>query len=198
MAIYTTNNKIWKLDNKWVNKPDSVPPGPVVEEVTIGTQTWKTANLAVDDGGTGITIVDNVTANGVNFGTQYYYTWEAAKRVANSIEGWHLPTQAEWDTLATAVGGASVAGIKLKSTSGWNDNTNGTDDFGFTVLPVGKVNAGALESNGNLDIFWFPTQYDSNLGNYCYFSYYRTAKDKINYSCGYKTDGCSVRLIKDT
>lgn len=29
MAIYTTNNKIWKLDNKWVNKPDVVPPEPV-------------------------------------------------------------------------------------------------------------------------------------------------------------------------
>lgn len=26
MAIYTTNNKIWKLDNKWVNKPDPVDP----------------------------------------------------------------------------------------------------------------------------------------------------------------------------
>jgi surface protein len=26
MAIYTTNNKIWKLDNKWVNKSDPVDP----------------------------------------------------------------------------------------------------------------------------------------------------------------------------
>lgn len=72
MAIYTTNNKIWKLDNKWVNKPEVVPPGPTFDEVTIGTQTWMAKNLAIDDGGEGITIVNNVTANGDVYNSYYY------------------------------------------------------------------------------------------------------------------------------
>ena len=42
-------------------------------------------------------------------------------------EGWHLPTNAEFETLFTAVGGQSTAGKMLKSTSGWNSSGNGTD-----------------------------------------------------------------------
>lgn len=39
MAIYTTNNKIWKLDNKWVNKPDVVPPAPPIPSNTVRVRT---------------------------------------------------------------------------------------------------------------------------------------------------------------
>ncbi len=55
-------------------------------------------------------------------------------------EGWHLPDTTEWNTLFTAVGGSSVAGTKLKSTSGWYDNGNGTDAFSFSALPAGGSN----------------------------------------------------------
>lgn len=135
MAIYTTNNKIWKLDNKWVNKPEVVPPEPVIDEVTIGTQTWKNVNLAIDDGESGIAKIDNVTANGVNFGTQYYYSNAAANRIANTISGWRLPTTSDWQTLISYLGtDYNVRGIK--STSGWNNN-NGTNSLGFNSLPVG-------------------------------------------------------------
>jgi uncharacterized protein (TIGR02145 family) len=51
--------------------------------------------------------------------------------------GWHLPRMAEWDTLFTAIGGQLIAGKALKSTSGWMDGVNGTDDFGFSALPGG-------------------------------------------------------------
>ena len=52
-------------------------------------------------------------------------------------EGWHLPSNEEWETLFTAVGGMSVAGTKLKSMSGWSKSGNGTDEFGFKALPAG-------------------------------------------------------------
>lgn len=106
--------------------------------VTIGTQVWKNANLAVDDGGAGIVRVDNVTANGVNFGTQYYYTYDAAVRVAASISGYHLPTLDEWwYGLLTFVGTDAAGAKKLNSTSGWSSNANGTDEYGFNSIPVG-------------------------------------------------------------
>lgn len=169
-------------------------PGPTFDSVTIGSQIWMAKNLDIDDGGTGIRIKDNVTANGVNFGTQYYYTWDAAVRVANSITGWHLPTRNEWNTLATNVGGSNVAGTKLKSTSGWDEDGNGTDDFGFTVLPVGREFAVSLLL-GRRGFFWTNTAYDST---YVYTAGMYNIDAKIHLTDLDKSFGLSVRLIKDT
>ena len=59
--------------------------------------------------------------------------------------GWHLPSLTEWDSLIDAVGGVSISGEVLKSTSGWNDSGNGTDVFGFSALPAGRRGAGHLQ-----------------------------------------------------
>ncbi|MDR2692934.1 MAG: hypothetical protein LBB74_01815 [Chitinispirillales bacterium] len=41
------------------------------------------------------------------------YTWEAAKSACPLFgPGWRLPARADWDNLAAAVGGKSVAGKK--------------------------------------------------------------------------------------
>ena len=53
-------------------------------------------------------------------------------------KGWHLPDTLEWSKLFDYVGGRDVAGTKLKSTSGWIDGGNGTDSFGFSVIPAGS------------------------------------------------------------
>lgn len=202
--IYTFNNKIVTINNKWAEEYVEPTP-PAQDEVTIGTQTWKNANLAVDDGGTGIKTTDNVTANGVNFGTQYYYTWDAAMRIANSISGWHLPTQAEWETLVDYVGNgsSSEASYKLRSTTGWNENNNGTDDYGFSVIPVGyKMSSddGTYEIgwNGNL---WSSTEgsdtskaYYTSMGQSMWGNWYLSTSYIWNKSESYY----SVRLIKDT
>src|SRR5574344_844768 len=52
--------------------------------------------------------------------------------------GWHLPSDAEWTELTDYLGGASVAGGKLKETgtTHWNSpNTGATNETGFTALP---------------------------------------------------------------
>ena len=144
------NGKVMKFGNVWGAAGSVIPPGPVFEEVTIGTQTWMAKNLAVDDGGEGIVRVDDVTANGVNFGTQYYYTYDAAERVAASIEGWHLPSYDEWRSVLLAYTNYNTT--PLKSTSGWSQN-NGTNELGFNCAPVGSI------SNGS----------HINLGTYCLF-----------------------------
>jgi len=60
------------------------------------------------------------------------YNWTTAKSACPS--GWHLPSDAEWTELTTAV---SNSGTKLKAKSNlWNPNI-GTDIFGFTALPGG-------------------------------------------------------------
>ena len=170
-----------------------VASGPSFDEVTIGTQTWMASNLAIDDGGEGITIKDNVTANGVNFGTQYYYSRAAAIRVANSITGWHLPSASEWSTLASYIG-TSVAGTKLKSTSGWNNSGNGTDDYGFTGLPVGTVYNGTSYSVGEYADF-----HTSEMLNSAYMIATLECGQPYLSIFDYSWDDLmSVRLIKDT
>lgn len=67
------------------------------------------------------------------------YTWSAAKEACP--EGWHLPTNAEFETLLKAVGGSSVAGTMLKSKKGWYDGGHGIDEYGFTVLPWAAATA---------------------------------------------------------
>jgi len=193
--IYKHNGSIiTDIDGKWLSY--TPPPPPPLDEVTIGTQTWKSLNLAVDDGQGGIIIVDDVYANNVDFGTQYYYTWDAAVRIANSIEGWHLPSIAEWETLATYVGGTSVAGTKLKSTMGWTLDRNGTDDYGFTALPVGAMLSSTMNMNwGNMAYFWTNHAVNEVYKDYRGFEYNTSnmVGDSHNGSIA-----CSVRLIKDT
>jgi len=62
------------------------------------------------------------------------YDWEMAKGVCP--KGWHLPSDAEWKTL---VEGDKEVGNKLKATSGWDNNGNGTDNYGFSALPGGSA-----------------------------------------------------------
>ena len=113
--------------------------GPGFRTIIVGTKQWMAENLAIDDGGAGIVHYDNVTANGVNFGTQYYYTRAAADRIAAAMgNGWHLPAIAEWDALGVAASGSvTTAGPKLKSTSGWDNDANGDDSLSWTGLPCG-------------------------------------------------------------
>lgn len=68
-------------------------------------------------------------------------------------EGWHLPTKAEFETLFAEVGGQSTAGKMLKSKSGWKDDRNGTDAYGFNAFPEDKDS----DSDGKKTILWTST-----------------------------------------
>lgn len=170
------------------------PPGPSFDEVTIGTQTWMAKNLAIDDSGEGIESVNVGVVNGVDLGTQYYYTWDAAVRVANSITGWHLPSKEEFETLITYAGGIYLVARKLKSTSGWNDNGNGTDDYGFTALPCGRKWNNSVINVGDVCCLWTNTLDNNNKAYYLFMNKYDFAEINV-YS---NTDGYPIRLIKDT
>ena len=179
--------------------PGPTPPTPTPTEVTIGNQTWGTKNLAVTDWGEGI--ITRVVNYGQGDVTEYYYTWPAAVRIANLIEGWHLPSVEEYETLASNVGGISNAGTKLKSTYGWDpESYAGTDDYGFCALPAGYTTnpnpSTSFIEFGKLAKFWTSST-TTGTTTYAVTKYFNgtlsmNAQSEGKYDCY-----CTVRLVKD-
>jgi uncharacterized protein (TIGR02145 family) len=112
-------------------------------------------------------------------------------------EGWHLPSQEEWEDLFKAVGGRSTAGAKLKSKTGWKKKSgiNNEDAFGFSALPAGfRDYDGYCYDVGYYAHFWSSTEYSGNNAYFMYLSYiYEDAP--LNYNN--KIYGFSVRCLKD-
>lgn len=129
------------------------------------------------------------------------YNWYAAKCLndhrSDLCPGWHVPTKDEWDALATACGGASTAGTKLKALddsagTGFPSGWNGTDDYGFAILPTG----GYWDSfwNTNRGYYWTQSTYNSTDAYLARFIYNSASVDLINDPFGY---GYSLRLVRD-
>ena len=161
MPIIKLNNSIIRLNNSIIFNKDKEPNivvigGKSYPTVTIGTQTWTAVNLdftwsglPVDTGSWGNK--DTPVANYYQYDKATYgwdglrygllYNGAAAMYLENHkaelIPGWHIPTMEEFNTLANYLGGTSVAGKVLKSTTGWSDNKNGTNDTGFNGFPAG-------------------------------------------------------------
>jgi len=109
-------------------------------------------------------------------------------------QGWHLPSDAEWDELFTAVGGKDSAGVKLKSTSGWYKNGYGSDSYGFGVLPAGgRYRDGNFDYAGYSAYFWSSTENGSFYAYDCHF-YYGEFVSRGYYDKDY---GTSVRCLRD-
>ena len=103
----------------------------------IGEQTWMAENLNCDVGGVSKCYADD-PACCAKYGR--LYDWSTAITACPS--GWHLPSSDEWNALVTAVGGYDMAGTKLKATSGWFNDGNGTDEYGFSALPEAGSSTG--------------------------------------------------------
>ena len=134
---------------------------------------------------------------GVN-GNKYglLYTLSAVNYLNNNrdvlMPGWHVPTIEEWNNLAAAVGGDSVAGTKLKSTTGWSSG-NGTDDFGFTAFPAGERTDNSFNFLGSLGRFWTSSVFSSDRLYYADFN----SSSSLNISNANSSFAFSVRLVKD-
>ena len=167
--------------------------GQTYKTVTIGTQTWMAQNLNFETENS--YCYDDKASYCAKYGR--LYKWAAAMEACPA--GWHLPTKAEFKTLFTAVGGSSIADVKLKSSSGWysgGNNVSGTDDYSFSALPAGGRDYYCVWyfHEGNSAYFWSSTEDDSNnayrmrldsFDGYAYLERY------------YNTYGFSVRCVKD-
>ncbi len=119
---------------------------------------------------------------------------------------WHLPTEAEWNTLFLSVGGQyqSTAGKTLKSQRGWFIinlsnyffNGNGTDEFGFCALPVGWEDCEGFHDASHFAEFWSSTE-DTDR-DWAYNACVKNYEDGAYIDLPTRKDvGTSVRCVKD-
>ena len=197
--------------------------GRTYKTVTIGNATWLAENLDYKFTGCDISTSEDPIAWNVTDPSAWYYdndettygidgekkcgllyNWYAVDYLEQHkdilIPGWHVPTSEEWDSLADAVGGYSVAGLKLKAVDGsvgdsWPSNFGGTDAFGFAALPGGDfgVYFGGIGTKAE---FWTNDGYGE--GPYANGrDMYGSSNAMAVVSIDYKTCGRSVRLVKD-
>ena len=143
------------------------------------------------------------------------YEWSDAIHVCP--DGWHLPSVNDFVVLIENAGG-EISGKTLKSTSGWSrkdgKNCNGSDDYGFAVLPGGgQFNLAGFSDILRYATFWTSTAKDEEHSYYMYLSIssmkYLENDDKIwnNNECNaigiisaaskFSRNAFSVRCLKD-
>jgi uncharacterized protein (TIGR02145 family) len=189
--------------------------GNLYHTVKIGAQIWMVENLKVTkfNDGTAIPYVTIDSAwnllstsgycwynNDIAYKNPYggLYNWYAVNSGKLAPIGWHVPTDAEWDTLNVFLGGTTQAGGKLKESglSHWNSpNTAATNETGFTALPNGmRAYSGKFLYQGIEAFFWSSTQYSATGALGCEMEYGNGHTFKP-YSP--KLSGMSVRCIKN-
>ena len=90
--------------------------------------------------------------------------------------------------------GADFAAIKMKSTIGWDNDGNGTNDSGFTGYPGGNISPnGNFNNFGNTGYWWSSTEKNLNYAN----GRILFSKDFVADFTLVKSNGFSVRCVKD-
>ena len=198
--------------------------GQVYKTIQIGTQTWMAENLNYDpgQGGSGSSAYDwswcydDDPSNCAKYGR--LYTWAAAMDSATTYcgfgksctathlvqgicpSGWHLPDTTDWHDLIVAAGGKYSAGAKLKSTSGWENDGNGTDAFGFSALPSGYRSRGGEDyyTAGGYAYIWSSFEYITGLVAYEMGLRCTSASKYAYIEFGNEDSGYAVRCVKDS
>ena len=131
----------------------------------------------------------------------YLYNWYAATDSRNiSNTGWHVPTDTEFTTLTTYLGGLSVSGGKLKETGTtyWNSPNTGAENYGnFNLRGSGHrvPYDGVFELISNQSFLWTKSQAFPDFSYYLGVVYSSTS---ATIGFNNQKSGYSIRLIKDS
>jgi uncharacterized protein (TIGR02145 family) len=192
--------------------------GNVYKTITIDTQTWMAENLRTTHYRNGEIIpevsddtawsnlstgaycnYENTRNNDTiaTFGRLYnWYTVSDSRNMAPT--GWHVPTDAEWTTLTTYLGGDSEAGGKLKeiNTTHWySPNTGADNSSGYTALPGGYRDGNITFFNiGNGVYWWSSSEGGTDYAWYRSLYYTNSNVERDGFS---KISGFSVRCLRD-
>lgn len=105
-------------------------------------------------------------------------------------EGWHVPTSSEWKEMINYLGGANVAGGKLKDKDNntyWQNNIGASNETGFTAQGSGCMNNGIAFGYRTYALYW-----SSDMQVYVI----ENSSTKIESGAGNIQNGCSIRCVK--
>jgi len=151
---------------------------------------------------------NNDPANGTTYGKLYNWyavvgIYDAASATNPGLRkklapaGWHVATDAEWTKLTDCLGGETVAGGKMKSTSTlWlSPNTAATNESGLLGVPGGsRVSSGIFDGLGGDGYWWGSSEYDMAIA---WSRYLNCNNGRAYRSANYKRFGFSVRCLMD-
>jgi uncharacterized protein (TIGR02145 family) len=191
--------------------------GNIYETIRIGEQWWTVENLKTthfNDGSVIALIISdtewfNLESPGYcwfdNDSVNYketsggLYNWYAVATGKLCPNDWHVPTQAEWDSLIAFLGGEDIAGGKLKEsgTAHWQDpNVGATNESGFTALPACiRGYDGLFVGPCNHSATWWSST--SHTGSYAWYSALISGSSIANTNTTIKGYGRSVRCVRD-
>jgi uncharacterized protein (TIGR02145 family) len=182
--------------------------------VTICSQVWMTTNLDVTNYRNGDPIpqvTDPTQWVGLTTGAWCYYNndpanvtiygklynWYAVNDSRGlAPQGWHIPSDAEWTTLSTCLGGEAGGAMKEVGTTHWSTpNYGASNSSGFTGLPGGyRGYVGTFYHIGGYGYWWGSTEYGTN------YAWYRLLGDDngdLGRNFTTKPNGFSVRCLRD-
>lgn len=209
-------NKILKERNDRLVQSD-------YESVKIGNQIWMAKNLNVDRFRNGDLIpeiksdedwkrageerkpawcyYDNDVQNGMIYGK--LYNWFAVNDPRGlAPEGWHIPSNEEWDQLSNFLGGEEIAGKKMKHIDLWNEKSNGTNEqgngtneVGFKGVPGGYRHSydGRFKNIG-FNGWWITATQDGEDEVWHRNLNYKS--NSLSKSSNFKKNGYSIRCLK--
>jgi uncharacterized protein (TIGR02145 family) len=127
-----------------------------------------------------------------------HYDWETARKACPN--GWHLPSNEDWDKLyrfadsTRGVGSpyeSSSAGKHLKSKFEWD----GLDTYGFAALPSGHSNSGGdFARLGEITIWWTASD---TTERHAYTRNMSSGSEQASWYFGHKSWLLNVRCVRD-
>lgn len=135
---------------------------------------------------------DNKEENGSANGKLYnWYALNDPRGIAP--EGWHVPTDDEWDSMIKSLG--TEPGVQLKTNTGWFDSGNGSGRSGFNATPTGfRYSNGMFSLIGKSAYWWTKTESNSQTVKTRTVSFKGFTVPQAILS---KSSGLSIRCVKD-
>ncbi|MCX6332679.1 MAG: fibrobacter succinogenes major paralogous domain-containing protein [Bacteroidia bacterium] len=242
LAVIFLPGLIYKIKNRDLNKPIIIQMDPdklafndpvnnqIYSEIKMGNQIWMGQNLRAEkfNDGTPIPYLkDPVKWDGTRSPAYCWYdnnkslykpsygalyNWYAVSTGKLCPEGWHVPTAAEWDTLALFLDPYATrsdsgyyysqeAGMKLKADGNlfWQmtDSIRGSNYNGFMALPGGYRSSAGFYDMGSGTGWWSSTAVKDPPD----YAFERNIREVLNSMLDRGPDpknvGFSVRCLKD-
>ena len=206
-------NQVWMAENLKVTHYRNGDPIQTPKDY----YEWR-SSIIINSGAQYCVYQNKVNAKNIIAEFGYLYNWEAVNcEWGLAPNGWHIPTDNEWQKLVDYLGGNEIAGGKLKeketfgSDGLWHTpNTGATNESGFSARPAGYRKGGHASENWAGKYEKIPSKYYYGAFTECHFwtstkyidgvaisRRLRNNTSAVTRHKWYISEGYSVRCIKD-